>query len=65
MLDMTHEDISAIPDMVEDPSVVIEHKGHVDLQDEDERHDLEPDDYIHIYQCRESDSSLLGSPLID
>ena len=49
MLDMTHEDISGILDMVEEPSVVIEHKGHVDLQAHEERHDLETDDYIHTF----------------
>jgi hypothetical protein len=32
MLDMTHEDISGILDVVEEPCVVFEHKGHVDLQ---------------------------------
>jgi hypothetical protein len=62
---MTHDDISGILDMVEEPCVVIEHKGHVDLQGQEERHDLEPDDYIHIYQYGESDSPLLESPLID
>jgi hypothetical protein len=28
MLDMTQEDISGIPDVVEEPCVVLEHKGH-------------------------------------
>jgi hypothetical protein len=32
MIDMTHEDISGILDVVEEPCVVIEHKGHGDLQ---------------------------------
>ena len=31
MLDMTLEDISGILNVVEEPCVVIEHKGHVDL----------------------------------
>jgi hypothetical protein len=65
MLDTTHEDINGIPDVVEESCVVIEHKGHVDLQAQDERHDLETDDYIHTYQYGESESPLLGSPLID
>jgi hypothetical protein len=49
MLDTTHDDFSGIPDVVEEPCVVIEHKGHVDLQAQDEWHDLEPDDYMHTY----------------
>jgi hypothetical protein len=32
MLATTHEDISGILDMVEEPCVGIEHKGHVDLR---------------------------------
>jgi hypothetical protein len=31
MLATTHEDISGIQDVVEEPCVVIEHKGHLDL----------------------------------
>jgi hypothetical protein len=65
MLDMTQEDISDIQEVLEEPCVVLEHKGHVDLQTQDERHDLETDDYIHTYQYGESESPLLGSPLID
>jgi hypothetical protein len=51
--------------MVEEPCVGIEHKGYVDLQTQDERHELEIDDYIHTYQYGDSESPLLGSPLID
>jgi hypothetical protein len=65
MIDMTQEDISGILDVVEEPCVVFEHKGHMDLQTQEERHDLEPVDYIHTYQYGESESPLLGSPLID
>jgi hypothetical protein len=32
MIDMTQEDISGISDVVKEPCVVFEHKGHVDLQ---------------------------------
>jgi hypothetical protein len=32
MIDMTQEDISSIPDVVEEPCVAFEHKGHMDLQ---------------------------------
>ena len=36
MLDTMHEDISGIPNVVEHPCVVIEHKGHVDPQAQEE-----------------------------
>jgi hypothetical protein len=32
MIDMTLEDISGILNVVEEPCVVLEHKGHMDLQ---------------------------------
>jgi hypothetical protein len=51
--------------VVEEPCVVFEHKGHMDLQTQEERHDLEKVDNIHTYQYGESESPLLGSPLID
>jgi hypothetical protein len=62
---MTHEDISGISDMIEEPCVGIIHKGHMDLQIQEERHDLEPVDYMHTYQYEESESPLLGSLLLD
>jgi hypothetical protein len=65
MLATTHKDINGIPTMVEEPCVVLEHKGHVDMQTQDERHDLETDDYVHTYQYEESESPLLWRPLID
>jgi hypothetical protein len=65
MLATIHEDISGIPDVVEEPCVVIEHKGHSYLQAHEERHDLETYDYIHTFHYGESESPLLGSPSID
>jgi hypothetical protein len=65
MIDMTQEDISGILDLVEEPCVVFEHKRHMDLQAQEERHDLETNDYMHAYQYGESESPLLGIPLID
>jgi hypothetical protein len=65
MLAMTHEDISGIHDVVEEPCVVIEHKGHLDLQGQEERHDLETDDYFHTFHYGESESHILGSTSID
>jgi len=59
-------DISGIPDMVEEPCVVIEHKEHVDLQAQVDRHDLETDDYIHTHQYGEFiDRSGCGDRQID
>jgi len=65
MIDMKQEDISGIPDVVEEPCLVIEHKGHVDFQAKEEIHDLDKDEYMHTYQYGESESPLLGSSLID
>ena len=65
MIDMTQEDISGIRDLVEEPFVVLEHKGHMDLQTQEERHGLELVDYRHTYQYEESESPLLGSLLLD
>jgi hypothetical protein len=65
MIDMTREDISSIPEVVEEPCVAFEHKGHMDLQAQEERHGLESVDYIHTYQYGESESPLLGSLLLD
>jgi hypothetical protein len=65
MLEMTHEDISDILEVVEEPCVVLEHKGHMDLQTHEERHVLEPVDYMHTYQYAEAKSPLLGSLLLD
>jgi hypothetical protein len=45
--------------------VGIVHKGHMDLQTQEERHDLESVDDTHTYQYEESESPLLEIPLID
>jgi hypothetical protein len=65
MLAITQEDISGIPDMVEEPCVVIVHKGHMDLQTREERYGLEIVDLTHTYQYEESESPLLEIPLMD
>ena len=65
MLATTHEDISGIPDMVEEPCVGIVHKGHMDLQTQEERYGLEIVDLTHTYQYEESESPLLEIPLMD
>jgi hypothetical protein len=55
MLARTHEDISGIPDMVEEPCAGIVHKGHMDLQTQEERYGLELVDLTHTYQYEESE----------
>jgi hypothetical protein len=65
MLATTHEDISGILDMVEEPCVGIVHKGHMDLQTQEERYGLEIVDLTHTYQYEESESPLLEIPLMD
>jgi hypothetical protein len=65
MLATTHEDISGILDMVEQPCVGIVHKEHMDLQIQEERHGLEIVDLTHTYQYEESESRLLEIALMD
>jgi hypothetical protein len=65
MLATTHEDISDILDMVEEPCVGIVHKGHMDLQTQEERYGLEIVDLTHTYQYEESESTLLDILLMD
>jgi hypothetical protein len=65
MLATTHEDISGIPDIMEEPCVRIVHQGHMDLQTQEERHDLETVDLTHTYQYGERESPLLEIPLLD
>jgi hypothetical protein len=43
---------------------MIEHKRHLDLQGQEEKHDLEIDDYFHTFHYGESESHILGSPSI-
>jgi hypothetical protein len=49
MLATTHENINGILDMVEEPCVEILHKGHMDLQTQEERYGLELVDLTHTY----------------
>jgi hypothetical protein len=65
MLAMTHDDINGIPQMVEETCVGIVHKGHMDLQTQEERYGLELVDLTHTYQYEESESPLLEIPLMD
>jgi hypothetical protein len=62
MIDMEHEDISGIVDIVVEPCVRITHLGQVELH---ERYDVEKMDFTHTYQYEESDSPLFGTPLFD
>jgi hypothetical protein len=65
MLAMTHEYINGIPDMVEEPCVGIVQKVHMDLQTQEERYGLEIVDLTHTYQYEESESPIMGIPLMD
>jgi hypothetical protein len=62
MLDMEHEDISGIVDIVVEPCVRISHLGQVELH---ARYDMETMDFTHTYQHEESESPLFGTPLFD
>jgi hypothetical protein len=61
----THEDISGILDMVEEPCMRIVHQGNMYLHTQEERHDLETIDLTHTYQYGERESPLLETPLLD
>jgi hypothetical protein len=61
----THEYISGISDMMEEPYVRGAHHGHMDPQTRDKRHELERVDLIHTYQHEEIESPLLETPLIE
>jgi hypothetical protein len=65
ILATTHEDISGIPDMVEEPCVGIVHKGHMDLHTQEERYVLVIVELTHTYQYEESESPILEIPLMD
>jgi hypothetical protein len=65
MIAMTHEDISGISDMIEEPCVRDAHQGHMDPQTQEERHDVQTVDLTHTYQYEESESLLLETPLFD
>jgi hypothetical protein len=65
MIATTHEDISGISDMMEEPCVRDAHHGHMDPQTQEERHDLETVDLIHTYQHEEIESPLLETPLVE
>jgi hypothetical protein len=65
MIATTHEDNSCISDMVEEPCLRIVHQGHMDLQTQEERRDLETVDLTDSYQYEESESPLLEIPLLD
>jgi hypothetical protein len=65
MIATTHENINGISDMVEEPCVGIVHEGYMDLEIQEERHDLELVDETHTYQYEESESPLLEIQLLD
>jgi hypothetical protein len=65
MIATSHEDISGISDMMEEPSVRDAHHGHMDPQTQEEKHDLETVDLTHTDQHEEMESPLLETPLVE
>jgi hypothetical protein len=65
MIATTHEDISGILDMIEDTCVEIVHEGYMDLQIQEERHELDPVDEIDNYKYEEREAPLLEILLLD
>jgi hypothetical protein len=65
MIATSHEKISGISDMMEEPSVRDAHHGHMDPQTQEERHDLETVDLTHTDQHEEMESPLLETPLVE
>jgi hypothetical protein len=65
MIATTHEDISGISDMIEEPCVRDAHHGHMDPQTQEERHELQTVDLTHTYQHEEIESPLLETPLVE
>jgi hypothetical protein len=65
MIATSHEDISGISDMMEEPSVRDAHHGHMNPQTQKERHDLETVDLTHTDQHEEMESPLLETPLVE
>jgi hypothetical protein len=65
MIATSHEDISGISDMMEEPSVRDAHHGHVDPQIQEEIHDVQTVDLTHTDQHEEIESQLLETPLVE
>ena len=65
MIATSHEDISGISDMMDEPSVRDAHHGHMDPQTQEERHDLVTVDLTHTDQHEEIESLLLETPLVE
>jgi hypothetical protein len=65
MIAMTHEDINGISDTIEELCVRDAHHGHMDPQNQEERHDVLTIDLTHTYQYEESESLFSETPLFD
>jgi hypothetical protein len=61
----TTQQPALISDMMEEPCVRDAHHGHMDPQNQEERHDLETVDLIRTYQHEEIESPLLETPLVE
>jgi hypothetical protein len=65
MIATSHEDISGMSDMMEEPCVRDAHHGHMDPQIQEEIHDVQTVDLTHTDQHEEIESPLLETPLVE
>ena len=65
MIDTSHEEISGMSGMMDEPSVRDAHHGQVDPQIQDEVHDVHAVDPTHTGQPEEMESQLLETPLVE
>jgi hypothetical protein len=61
----SHEDISSMSDMMEEPCVRDAHHGHVDPQIQEEVQDVQTVDLTHTDQHEEMESQILEIPLVE
>jgi hypothetical protein len=61
----SHEEVSGMSDMMDEPRVRDAHHGHRDPHTHEERHDLETVDLTHIDPNEEIESPLLETPLVE
>jgi hypothetical protein len=65
MIAMSHEEISGMSGMMDEPSVSDAHHGQVDPQIQEEVQDVQVDDLTHTGQLEEMESQLLETPLVE
>jgi hypothetical protein len=65
MIATSHEDVSGISNMMDEPCVSDAHHGHVDPQTQKEVQDVQTIDLTHTNQQEEIESQLLETPLVE